>query len=254
MTIKLFGKKILTGILKSLPLDAALQYSQSVSSALAKLIRFRDWGLQAYGWPQFFKHQINLSRWRFEPSCWSFTARGVFARENMFKNCLVLDLCCGDGSYSYMFFSDIALKIDAVDIDLHALTYAKKFFAAPTIYYHGLNIIEQPLPSNYDYYDVVVWNAAICYFSESEIRMILNKIILASKVGMVLCGMLPKASGYVDHKTEFKSHSSIATFLCGYFGVVTIKEVNEMQEGSNQPSIFFYFRASEPLQINNVIR
>ena len=46
----------------------------------------------------------------------------------MFDKCKVLDVCCGDGSYSYMFFSDIAGHIDAIDNDEYALQYAKNTF------------------------------------------------------------------------------------------------------------------------------
>jgi SAM-dependent methyltransferase len=240
------AKKRLRGLAKrlpfnGLPLDAMLWLSQRATSTLAGLVQFRDWTLQAQGRPQFFKHYINLGRWASEPAQWSFTARGVYAREGMTKGCKVLDLCCGDGSYSYLFFSDIAGHVDAVDSDLHALAYARKYCAAPVIRYHELDITRQPLPAAD--YDFVVWNAAICYFSEAEIRQILGNIIGAGKPTMRLNGMLPKANGWIDHKTEFTHTQSVEVLLRQYFQVVAVKELDE---GS---SVQFYFQASAPVDV-----
>lgn len=226
--------------LRFLPIDSALTVSQRISAGLAALLFQRDWRLEARGRPQFFKHQINLSRWLWEPSRWSFTARGVYAREHMFRGCKVLDLCCGDGTYSYLFFSDIAGHIDAVDLDRYAIEYAKKHYQAPSIAYRNIDIIKEPLPSCD--YDVVVWNAAICYFSEQDIRGILVKIVQAGRSSLVLDGMLPKANGWVDHKTEFADTRSVERLLRDYFGVVMVKEVDE------GPTITFYFHASAPLR------
>jgi SAM-dependent methyltransferase len=224
--------------LGSIPLDGMLRLSQGISSTVARGLFARDWRMEVSGRPRFFKHKIDLSRWPSEPARWSFTARGVYAREEMFEGCKVLDLCCGDGSYSFLFFSDIAGAIDAVDYDANALAYARRQFAAPKIAYHEIDIVREPLPSTG--YDFVVWNAAICYFREEEIRLIIGKIIAAGKAEMVLRGMLPRANGWVDHKTEFGDSASIEGFLQQYFQVVSILEVNE---GS---AVSFYFRASEP--------
>ena len=221
-----------------IPLDGVLALSQRLGSAVARCIYVRDWRMEVRGRPQFFKHKIDLCRWPIEPSRWSFTARGVYAREDMFEGCKVLDLCCGDGSYCFLFFSDIAGAIDAVDRDAHALAYARRQFSGPTITYHEIDIVNQPLPSAD--YDFVIWNAAICYFHEDEIRRVIEKIIAAGKNGMKLRGMLPRANGWIDHKTEFSDRASVEGFLGQYFGLVAVREI---VEGS---SVSFYFQASAP--------
>jgi SAM-dependent methyltransferase len=225
--------------LRLVPLESMLRLSQRVTSALAAALFIRDWRLQVYGRPQFFKHQINLGRWASEPSRWSFTARGVYAREGMFRNCRVLDLCCGDGSYSHLFFADIAAKIDAVDNDPHAIAYARRYNSSPVISYHRLDIVRDALPGTD--YDVVVWNAAICYFSEDEIGKILQKIINAGSPRLRLTGMLPKGNRWIDHKTEFDDSQSVARLLSQYFEAVSVKDVDEVSVVS------FYFQASRPL-------
>jgi SAM-dependent methyltransferase len=226
------------------PLDGLLRLSQRGMSVAAGLVRFRDWALQARGRPQFYKHYINLGRWAEDPTQWSFTARGVYARENMTRGCKVLDLCCGDGTYSYLFFSDVAGAIDAVDRDAYALEYARRYCSAPVITYHRIDITTDPLPSSG--YDVVVWNAAICYFEEDDIRRILERVIEAAKPTMLLNGMLPRANGWIDHKTEFSDARSVDNFLRQFFRTVAVKELDE---GSD---VTFYFQASAPLHADRI--
>jgi SAM-dependent methyltransferase len=227
-------------LMRVLPLDSLLLLSQRFSAFVSALLMLRDWRLEAFGRPQFFKHEVNLGRWRFEPARWAFTARGVYAREAMFKGCLVLDLCCGDGSNSYLFFADVAGHIDAVDNDESSLAYAKRFHAHPSIHYQRINIVNQPLPARK--YDFVVWNAAICYFSETEIKSILQKVAGAGRPGMIFRGMLPAASGYADHKTEFQDTKSVRALLDEYFGDVQVHEIAEAVTRT------FYFKAREPLR------
>ena len=236
VTLKRLLRRFLAGVLRLLPLDSLLLLCQRAGSAVAGLVFLRDWRMQVHGWPQFFKHQINLSRWRFEPQRWAFIARGVYAREKMFRGCRVLDLCCGDGTYSRLFFSDIAAGIDAVDNDAHALSYARRFNAAPNVVYYKIDIVAQALPASG--YDFVIWNAAICYFDVAQIGIILDKIVQAGAAGMTLVGMLPKANGYRDHKTEFADTEAVHQLLAARFGQVTVREVDE---GS---AITFYFSAA----------
>ncbi|MDB4805032.1 class I SAM-dependent methyltransferase [bacterium] len=231
--------------LRFIPLDAALRFTQRISAVIARMLFVRDWQLEAQGRPQFFKHLSNMSTWPFAPMRWAFTARGVYARENMFKGSKVLDLCCGDGSYSYLFFSDIAGRIDAVDNDIQAITYARKYFSSSTTEHYQIDIVNQPLPSAD--YDFVVWNAAICYFDEFAIRRVLSKIVDAGKQSMKLTGMLPKANGWVDHKTEFSDSAEVERLLLKYFKTVSIKEVDE------GTTITFYFQASSPLPTEPVL-
>jgi SAM-dependent methyltransferase len=225
--------------LRWLPLDFGLRASQRMAALFARLLFIRDWQLEVRGRPQFFKHAVNLAQWPFDPARWSFAARGVHPRESMRRGCNVLDLCCGDGAYSRLFFADIAGRVDAVDLDSYAIAYARKYHAAPNVSFHALDIVRQPFPASD--YDIVVWNAAICYFSEEEIRTVLQKIIAASRPGMKLFGMLPRANGWIDHKTEFAEAPAVDSFLRDYFSEVSVREVDE------DTTVTFYFQASTPL-------
>jgi len=215
-----------------------LRWSQRCARVFGAGLLARDWRLQTRGRPQFFKHRVNLAYWPTEPGRWSFTARGVYARQDMFRGCRVLDLCCGDGSFSYLFFSDIAGTIDAVDNNADALAYARRNSAAPGITFHRIDIVNEPLPGAD--YDFIIWNAAICYFAPQEIRRVLAKISAAGKPAMQLYGMLPRANGWIDHKTEFADRDALERLLAEFFATVRTREIDE---GS---AITFYFQASMP--------
>jgi SAM-dependent methyltransferase len=232
--------------LRWLPLDSAMRASQRVTSLLARLLFIRDWQLEARGRPQFFKHAINLAHWPFDPARWAFAARGVHPREAMRRGCKVLDLCCGDGAYSRLFFADIAGCVDAVDLDRDAISYARKYHAAPNVRYQELDIVRNPFPS-VDY-DMVVWNAAICYFSETDIRTVLEKVIAASTPDMQLFGMLPRANGWIDHRTEFAEAAAVDAFLRGYFSMVAVRTVDE------GAAVTFYFQAGAPHTKSRIVK
>ena len=221
--------------------DLLFRIAQRLSYLFSKLVFFKDWVLMVNGRPQYYDHQINLYKWMYDPAGWSFTARGVYAREKMFRGCKVLDLCCGDGSYSYLFFSDIAGSIDAVDRDplgiKHALTY---YSSRRNIQYRRLDIIKENFPSSG--YDFVIWNAAICYFEISEIHSILQKIVRSGNPNMYLCGMAPVANRYADHKTEFNNSTDLKDLLMHYFRDVDIKQIDEITTKS------MYFQASGPIK------
>jgi SAM-dependent methyltransferase len=230
-------KFFLKFFLKALPIESLSNGLMILNIQLAKLVYFRDWTLLAYGRPQFYKHFNNLIFWYRDSSRWAFTARGVYARENMFKDCSVLDLCCGDGSYSFLFFSDIAKSIDAVDNDIKALSYAKRYCSKPNINFIKIDIINQPLPTVK--YDVVVFNAAICYFTVEEIRIIFRKIVAIGNYELILCGMFPINPGYPDHKTKFLNEEDFLTLIKPYFEKIAIRKIAE-----KVPT--YYFKAEKP--------
>ena len=59
-----------------------------------------------------------------------------------------MDVCCGDGRYSYILFSGIAGRIDAIVNDEYALQYIKKYFSGAAINYQLVDIISNPMPLN----------------------------------------------------------------------------------------------------------
>lgn len=230
-------KKIVRIFFKLINFNLLFSLFQRLSYFASQLVYFKDWVVMVNGPPQYFNHQLNIYKWIYEPNKWAFTARGVYAREKMFPGCTVLDLCCGDGSYSYLFFSDIAGAIDAVDIDQTAISHALRFYSSsPKIKYHKLDIVNDNFPSTG--YDFVVWNAAISYFDIVSIHKILKKIVTAGNAGIQLCGVTPIAN---DNKTAFNDAAELKELLLQYFTDVQIKQIDEITVKN------LYFQATAPL-------
>lgn len=232
-------KKCFSIFLKILPVEFLIFSLCKLNRWLCKLLFLRDWTLLSYGRPQFYKHYTSLVSWYSNPSLWSFSARGVYARENMFPGCVVLDLCCGDGSNSYLFFSTIAFNIDAIDNNAHALAYARQYSSAENIRFLQIDIIKDELPNVK--YDVIVFNAAILYFSLPELEIIFSKITRIKNNNLVFCGMFPINADYADHKTHFSGQDEFLKIIHPFFEQVTIRELDEMGVTT------IYFRASKPI-------
>lgn len=193
--------------------------------------------------PMFFEHDIDLYSWynEAEVNGSSFLDRGVISRLHLFKGAKVLDLCSGDGFYPYHFYCDLAEIVDCVDFSEDALTYAKNNYALPNLNYHRLDLKADPLPKSD--YDVVIWNAGLDYFNQSEQLSIVNKIIAASKKEMVLVGMVPKTLEKEqddNHAYSFENESDLKNKLMTFFNLVEIKTI----EGKIRTS--FYFTCSQP--------
>lgn len=90
------------------------------------------------------------------------------------KDDSVLDFCCGDGSYAYLFFSDIARKVVAIDYDKNIIKYAKKRYYRDNIHYICADLLKFEVEKNA--YDIVIWSAGVAYFTKDDRKIIFDKI------------------------------------------------------------------------------
>ena len=195
--------------------------------------------------PFFFKKEIDLYSWHYKAHCSSskWCEQAVYARKEMFKNCVVLDLCTGDGFFPYYFYTDFAKRIDTVDFDKDAVAYAKKHYSQEKIRHFQKNIITEDLPSND--YDRVFWNTAIDYFSHDEQLLVLDKVIAASKKDMMLVGSVPKVAEGVrhsnNHNQQFSHKKDLEAVFSKKFKNYEIFHTDYNDEG------IFYFKCWNPL-------
>ena len=218
-------------------LNALLRALTQISFFCGKLLLFCDWGHGKH--PQFFNHKIDYALWPHSPSKWSIAARGVLPRVKMFPGCTVLELCCGDGSNSFLYFTDIAAKVVGVDGDPSAIKFAKKNYRVGNLTFYELDIISGDLSFLGANFDFVVMNAALSYFEISEIYKILSKIKAISSKNSIFLGMVPQANGHIDHKNEFPDHLALFNFLKNFFSTV---EISSVYEGNG---IHYYFSCSD---------
>jgi hypothetical protein len=112
--LKKFIKAFLRYILYFVPVDLILNISLKLFMFIAKISYFKSWNLEANGRPQFFKHRINLALWINGYSSWSFASRGTYARQQISKGSVVLDLCSGDAFSN--FISKYFNKINVIEV------------------------------------------------------------------------------------------------------------------------------------------
>src|SRR6056300_766301 len=79
--------------------------------------------------PNFFNQKLNLSGWMKNSNNVHFAVTPSLARMYLQKGDNVLDIGCGEGTISYLFFSDIAGNIDAFDVSEAAIRLAKESYS-----------------------------------------------------------------------------------------------------------------------------
>jgi len=127
-----------------------------------------------YGHHVWHPHQLDLAMWHRDRNP-HFAERGIYSHQVISPGDNVLELCSGDGFYTYYFFSGKASHVDALDIDDNALEHARRHHSSSNIQYYRSNIVLDPFPSKS--YDVVVWDSAIRRLKVEEIEIVLSKVI-----------------------------------------------------------------------------
>ena len=147
--------------------------AKKYASVHTNMLHYLDWSFRQNP-PSHYKHEIDLYNWIYNPSRVEFVESGSLTRLYINENDSILDLCCGDGSYSYLFYSDITKKVDAIDYDINAIKYAKKTYSKSNINYICSDLLKFEAKNNS--YNMVVWSAGIAYFSKEKRKLIFNMI------------------------------------------------------------------------------
>ena len=123
--------------------------------------------------PNFFNQKLNLSGWMKNPNNVHFAVTASLARMYLKKGDNVLDIGCGEGTISYLFFSDIAGNIDAFDVSEAAMRVAKESYGDTK----NINFINSS-PLDYKFkdntYDIIFCSDAVDYFTNNEIRRLIS--------------------------------------------------------------------------------
>ena len=195
--------------------------------------------------PEHFDHYMDL-HFQWKKTRHSFPMeRGVFssyALKGMHENNkgLTLDLCCGDGFYTYYFYSLNSVKVIGMDFDPLAIWSAKKYNKADNVEFI-LGDIRKDIPSGP--FDNVIWDAAIEHFTADEIVQIMQNIKKSLTKEGILSGytIQEKKHGKHLHQHEYEFHDKedLSNFLKPYFKNIQILQTNFSQR------INYYFFASD---------
>tara|TARA_B100001996_G_scaffold121944_1_gene92196 strand:+ start:15928 stop:16695 length:768 start_codon:yes stop_codon:yes gene_type:complete len=197
-------------------------FSKQIQKIYVFLSFQNDWFL-ANRVPKNYRQEYNLYTWIFNPQNVHFAVSPSLARTHLDSDSVVLDIGCGDGTIDYLFFSDIAKRIDGVDISESGINYAKRHYKQKNLNYYKTNILDFQ-PENLPY-DFVFWADSIDYFSKEEINDILMLLKEWVKIdGHILIKTpLSEKSPISDsnHMKSFQSNQdSFADYLSNYFNVV----------------------------------
>jgi 2-polyprenyl-3-methyl-5-hydroxy-6-metoxy-1,4-benzoquinol methylase len=163
--------------------NALFALSKKYASIHTRIDKNLKWRLSSSS-PSHYNHEINLYNWIYDPSLVQFAEAGVLSRMLIKEDSEVLDLCCGDGLYTYLFLSDLAKSIDAIDIDDNNIANSIKKYSKNNINFISSDILKYTFKVKK--YDVVVWSEAVAYFSKNERVLIYQKILNTLKDNGIL--------------------------------------------------------------------
>lgn len=202
------------------------RFFRKVNRFFHKLQFILEWRLNN---PEYFEHQMDLN-WKWHETRSSYPMeRGVFSafalgNENPTTG-LTLDLCCGDGFYSYYFYSKRSAKVVGIDFDPQAIKFARKNYGQAGNIDFIVGDIRSDIPNGP--FDNIVWDAAIEHFTELEIQNLVGRIKSVLKGDGILSGYTivePEHGGKHLHQHEYEFHNKedLARFLSPHFKNVQV--------------------------------
>lgn len=154
----------------------------------------------------------------------------------------VLDLCCGDGTYSGLYYAIRAAHVDAMDRNPGAIRLAKRRYRISNVTWIEGDVLADQFPASD--YDVVTLFAAIEHFSVANGVVLLGKIATSLKPTGTLIGSTPifvEEGGHnIEHDNEFFSIEYLLRFLRPHFS--TIHTWTSDWRGRNDA----YFQCTQP--------
>lgn len=207
---------------------------------LAAWVMTVRWGIYGVPW---FDHRFDYLR---GPENWYWCERGVLALRQMPADARVLDVCCGDGTYSGLFYVKRARSVDAIDRDDDALAVARARYTDARLNFRRQDVLADPFPGSS--YDLVSFFAALEHFSSAAGYELLQKIGRTLSPQGVLIGstpIVPHLGGHNDeHDNEFLSEEQVRVFLAPLFGKVELYTSQWVDRGE------CYFECREPIALD----
>jgi SAM-dependent methyltransferase len=149
----------------------------------------------------------------------------------------ILELGCGTGYYTDVFFSPFASEIVAIDIDPRAIETARRVHPANNIRYEVMDF-RSTLPDGP--FDLIVWSPTIFAYTPEEIHTFMGKLRETMSNNARLCGWTYVETNRSGPDILWHDMHSLAGRLKRYFkNVRTFERVH----GTIQPprhALFFY--------------
>jgi 2-polyprenyl-3-methyl-5-hydroxy-6-metoxy-1,4-benzoquinol methylase len=153
----------------------------------------------------------------------------------------ILDVGCGDGMYSGVFYSEKAKSVLSIDANQDAINTANNRYKADNVKFLKKNILKWEIPENK--YDIVIMFSVIEHLTASDGHRVLLKIKRSLKKDGIFYGSTPivKKLGVSnwEHKNEFTSLKELRVFLEKVF---TSVKINDSSWNKDRPEGYFECR------------
>jgi len=220
-------------------IDRFAEVTRTLSRFAHSAKAFCDWNVAPV--PEFTDHFINQYFLWPERKRTFWLEGAVFCALAMKRGGRYLELCCGGGFYSDMFYASIAREIVAIDFDPRAIELARRHHARDNVRYEIVDI-RKGLPEGP--FDGVIWDGAIEHFSTGEIEAVMAEITRKLVPGGLLSGytIAETAQGvqHPDHEQEFKGMSDLGARLKPYFKNVLVFESIHTTIAPMRHNLFFF--------------
>lgn len=226
-------------------IEGVAMLSRFFAGQIHRFLFFVEWRIPPY--PDNVDHNIDMYyRWRKEGIA-HWIERGVYnmLAIQLFEKPVVIELCCGDGFFSYYFYSNLAKQVIAVDYDKNVMKRNRWKYKKSNIVYSEMDIskgFDLTMKLNGDVTNII-FDAAMEYFSFESMNQILSeaKELLKRKHG-IFSGQLPAAKDSMSTRNTFlhyENRKEVGLLLSKYFENVVVFETNYADRKN------FYFYASD---------
>jgi len=183
----------------------------------------RDWGLRKEQ-PHFYSQRAGFFLAGFgsrnENGLLPFL-RGYYNMEILRPSDRVLDIGCGDGFFTRVFFAPCCTSIDALDIEKSAIATANRYYADSKIRFLEANAVTTPFPQQD--YDVIIWDGALGHFDKASSDTMLGKIVASLKPDGLFTGSESIGTEGHDHLQFFHSLDDLIVVLRAHFKHVAVR-------------------------------
>ncbi len=149
----------------------------------------------------------------------------------------ILELGCGTGYYTEVFFSPFASQIIAIDIDPRAIEFAQRYHQAKNIQYAVLDF-RQTLPEGP--FDAVIRSPTIVAYTPAEVDAFMMKLRGNLTKNARLCGWTAVETEGPDEGVLWHDLPSLGARLKKYFANVRVFERNHVTIQPPRHQLYFY--------------
>lgn len=152
----------------------------------------------------------------------------------------ILELGCGTGYYTDVFFSPFATEIVAIDIDPRAIETARRMHPSKNIRYEVMDFRKE-LPSGA--FDVVVWTPTIVAYTPDEVNTLMGRLRQIMTKDARLCGFTAIETNCGGPEILWHDLNSLAERLKRYFK--NVRAYERVHPTVQPPRHELYFFASD---------